>query len=139
MMGRLLALGAAAVAAVAATGAAVRAKRRSDKNASEPEMAPADQAAGSGTAAAPRDTSPHTPTTAAAPAGSHPGGDDLTSLKGVGAVSAERLGSIGVTTVAQIAAWTDEDIESVAARIKVSPERIRREDWVGQAGAALDG
>jgi predicted flap endonuclease-1-like 5' DNA nuclease len=41
-----------------------------------------------------------------------------------------------VTTVAQIATWSDADVESVAAQIKVSPERIRREDWAGQARAA---
>ena len=63
-------------------------------------------------------------------------GDRLQSLKGVGAVSADRLRATGVTTFAQIAAWDDEAIETVAARIKVSPERIRREDWVGQARTA---
>jgi predicted flap endonuclease-1-like 5' DNA nuclease len=38
-----------------------------------------------------------------------------------------------VTTFAQIAAWSDDDLERVATDIKVSAERIRREDWVGQA------
>ena len=59
----------------------------------------------------------------------------LTSLKGLGAVSEERLGEIGVTTIAQIAAWSDDDVEAIAQQIKVSAERIRREDWVGQARA----
>lgn len=62
-----------------------------------------------------------------------PGAPALTSLKGLGAVSAERLGEIGVTTIAQIAAWSDDDVEAIAQQIKVSAERIRREDWVGQA------
>jgi predicted flap endonuclease-1-like 5' DNA nuclease len=52
-------------------------------------------------------------------------------------VSVERLGAIGITTVAQVAAWSDADVDAVAARINVSPERIRREDWVGQARAAV--
>ena len=29
--------------------------------------------------------------------------------------------------------YTDEDLEAASAQIKVSVERIRREDWVGQA------
>lgn len=64
-------------------------------------------------------------------------GDTLTELTGVGAVSAGRLQEIGITTFAQIAAWSDDDMEAAAARIKVSPERIRREDWVGQARAKV--
>jgi predicted flap endonuclease-1-like 5' DNA nuclease len=46
---------------------------------------------------------------------------------------------MGVTTAAQVAAWTDEDVERAAAQIKVSAERIRREDWIGQAQAASKG
>jgi NADH-quinone oxidoreductase subunit E len=64
-------------------------------------------------------------------------GDELRSIRGVGAVSAGRLAGLGVTTLAQLAAWSDEDIEAMAARIRVPPERIRREDWVGQAKALL--
>lgn len=63
----------------------------------------------------------------------------LRSIKGVGAVSEERLRALGVTTVAQIAAWSDDDIAAMAARIHVSAERIRHEDWVGQARAATGG
>lgn len=63
-----------------------------------------------------------------------PGG--LRSIKGIGAVSEERLQALGVTTVAQIAAWSEDDVTAIAARINVSAERIRHEDWVGQARAA---
>jgi large subunit ribosomal protein L21 len=62
-------------------------------------------------------------------------GDDLQTIKGIGGVSEQRLSAIGVTTFAQIAAWSDDDLERVATDIKVSAERIRREDWVGQARA----
>ena len=60
-------------------------------------------------------------------------GDDLQTIKGIGAVSAERLRDIGVTTFAEIAEWSPEQLEQVSQEIKVSAERIRREDWVGQA------
>ena len=61
--------------------------------------------------------------------------DDLQTVKGIGDVSERRLAEQGITTFAQIAAWSDVDLEAVAGAIKVSPERMRREDWVGQARA----
>ena len=72
-------------------------------------------------------------------AGDSGSADDLTELKGIGAVSLERLAGIGVTRFAQLAAWSEEDIDTYGAQIKVSPERIRREDWVGQARAVVEG
>lgn len=59
--------------------------------------------------------------------------DELRSIRGIGSVSAERLRGIGIMTVAQIAAWRPEDIQRIADQIELSPERIEREDWVGQA------
>jgi predicted flap endonuclease-1-like 5' DNA nuclease len=35
--------------------------------------------------------------------------------------------------VDQVAAWTDEDVERIAGEIRISADRVRREDWVGQA------
>jgi large subunit ribosomal protein L21 len=60
-------------------------------------------------------------------------GNDLQAVKGIGDVSEERLAEQGVTSFAQIAAWSEDDLEAVASAIRVSAERIRREDWVGQA------
>jgi large subunit ribosomal protein L21 len=127
MIGRLMALGAAVVAAGA--GAAVWARRKAG---ADPQAA---QRPPGGSAPAPTKADAAKPSAAAAPG--RP--DDLTTIKGIGAVSSERLAEAGVTTVAQIAAWTDADIDAIAARIKVSPERIRREDWAGQARSALEG
>jgi NADH-quinone oxidoreductase subunit E len=61
----------------------------------------------------------------------------LREIKGLGSVSEERLAEIGVDSLAQVAAWSDTDIDEVAARIRVSAERIRREDWAGQARSLL--
>ncbi len=49
----------------------------------------------------------------------------------------ERLRAAGVTSVAQIAGWSDADIEAIAPSLKVTPERIRREAWVEQARAVV--
>jgi predicted flap endonuclease-1-like 5' DNA nuclease len=59
--------------------------------------------------------------------------DGLRAIRGLGSVTAERLGEMGVTSCRQVAAWTPEDVRAVAEHIRVSPERIEREDWVGQA------
>jgi predicted flap endonuclease-1-like 5' DNA nuclease len=73
---------------------------------------------------------------AAPPSGTTPvgaGGDDLTAIKGLGKVKVARLAEAGVTSYAQIAAWTDEDIAAFGLRTNTSPGQIKREDWVGQA------
>jgi len=60
------------------------------------------------------------------------GDDDLTQLGGVGAVLAEKLNQAGITSLSQIAAWTDEDIARIDEELNFKG-RIQRDDWVGQA------
>jgi len=60
-------------------------------------------------------------------------GDDLTRIKGLGPKIAGLLGEFGVTTFAQIAAWTPEDIERIDARLGRFSGRIVRDQWVEQA------
>jgi predicted flap endonuclease-1-like 5' DNA nuclease len=63
----------------------------------------------------------------------------LRSIKGIGDVAQQRLADAGVTSVDQVAAWTDADIDRVAAQMRASADRIRREDWVGQARSLQTG
>ena len=60
-------------------------------------------------------------------------GDDLTRIKGVGPKLAATLGSMGVTTLDQIAAWTDEDVARIDAQLGRFQGRIERDDWRTQA------
>ncbi|UWS78032.1 50S ribosomal protein L21 [Phaeobacter sp. G2] len=60
----------------------------------------------------------------AAPAAA--GSDDLTQLTGVGPAAAKKLVEAGLTSFAQIAALSDDDIAGIDA-VKVKPE------WVAQA------
>ncbi len=60
-------------------------------------------------------------------------GDDLTRLKGVGPRLAAQLGDLGITTFAQVAAWNEDDIDRIDARLGRFQGRIRRDDWVEQA------
>lgn len=71
----------------------------------------------------------------AAPAAAPPAGeaDDLRRIKGVGPKLVALLHSLGVTRYAQIAAWTDADIDRVDAQLGTFAGRIRRDSWVEQA------
>ena len=132
MRAKIGAMVAAAAAAASAAGATVWARRRrGEADAAHATTSKGPAGAGKTPTAEAAETAP--PTQAPTDA------DDLTSIKGLGAVSQGRLQEAGVTTLAQIAAWDDAAIEEIGQRIKVSPERIRREDWVGQARARAEG
>lgn len=59
-------------------------------------------------------------------------GDDLKQLSGVGPALEKKLHESGVTTFAQIAAWTDADIADMDEKLSFKG-RIEREGWVEQA------
>jgi small subunit ribosomal protein S2 len=60
------------------------------------------------------------------------GSDDLTQIKGLGPVISAKLAGIGVTSVSQVAAWTDQDIDKIDEQLALNG-RIQREEWVEQA------
>lgn len=71
------------------------------------------------------------PPAPAAPSDSEP--DDLRRIKGVGPKLAALLHSLGVTRYAQIAAWTDEDVAAIDAKLGTFAGRIARDSWIEQA------
>ena len=60
------------------------------------------------------------------------GGDDLKELSGVGPALEKKLHDAGVTTFAQIAGWTADDIADMDEKLSFKG-RIEREGWVEQA------
>lgn len=60
-------------------------------------------------------------------------GDDLRRIKGIGPKLVTLLNALGVTRYAQIAAWTDEDIDRIDAQLGAFAGRPRRDSWVEQA------
>ncbi len=60
------------------------------------------------------------------------GADDLKKLSGVGPVLEEKLIAAGVTSFAQIAAWTEADIAEFDEKLSFKG-RIEREGWIDQA------
>ena len=107
--GKGMAVSAAAVAAVAAPKAAPKKAEAAPAKAEKPKASKAK--------AAPKATE---------------GGDDLKELSGVGPALEKKLHEAGVTTFAQIAAWTEEDIAAMDEKLSFKG-RIEREGWVEQA------
>lgn len=76
------------------------------------------------------------PAAKAAPAAA--GADDLKQLSGVGPALEKKLHEAGVTSFAQIAAWTDADVEEFGEKLSFKG-RIEREGWIDQAKELANG
>ncbi|MGA9434718.1 MAG: 50S ribosomal protein L21 [Roseobacter sp.] len=100
------AMGAGSVSATAVAAAAPKAAKKA---------APAKKAAA--------------PKAEAAPAAAS---DDLKKLSGVGPALEKKLIEGGVTSFAQIAAWTEEDVAAMDEKLSFKG-RIQREGWIEQA------
>ncbi len=135
MRGKITALVAAVAAAAGAASAARWARGRKDDELELEVSRPATSGAPDPDSAAPSAPPPE-PT--AAPATSD-GPDDLTAIKGLGKVKAAKLVAAGVTSYAQVAAWTEDDVARMGLECNTSPGQIKREDWVGQAKALAEG
>ena len=61
----------------------------------------------------------------------------LRQIRGIGPAFERALRSLGLGTVSQIAALSADEIERIAPLIKARPDRILRDDWVGQAKRLL--
>ncbi|MEO0693739.1 MAG: 50S ribosomal protein L21, partial [Pseudomonadota bacterium] len=86
-------------------------------------------------AAAPKADAPKAEEKKAAPkkaAKADAAGDDLKQLSGVGPALEKKLHEAGVTTFAQIAAWTPEDVAAMDEKLSFKG-RIEREGWIAQA------
>lgn len=59
--------------------------------------------------------------------------DDLKEIKGIGPKYEKMLNDLGYRTFAQVAAWTEADIARMQDAMPNFDNRIRSEDWIGQA------
>jgi large subunit ribosomal protein L21 len=73
-----------------------------------------------------------------APAAATAGGDDLKQLSGVGPALEKKLHEAGVTSFAQIAAWSDADVAEMDEKLSFKG-RIEREGWIEQAKKLAEG
>lgn len=65
-------------------------------------------------------------------------GDDLTEISGVGPVIVKKLHALDVTTFAQIAAWTPEQVTEMDEKLSFKG-RIDRDNWLEQAAELAKG
>ena len=112
------AVGAGSVAAVAV--AAAETKKPAKK--AEPKAEPKTEA----------------PKKAAPKAAAKSDGDDLKQLSGVGPALEKKLHENGVTTFAQVAAWTADDVAAMDEKLSFKG-RIEREGWIEQAKKLAEG
>lgn len=59
--------------------------------------------------------------------------DDLRRIKGLGPKLVTTLHALGITRFAQIAAWTDADLDDLDTKLGAFAGRPRRDSWVEQA------
>jgi len=118
--------GAAAAAAPAAEKKAPAKKKAAPKKAEVKEEAPKAEKKPAAKKAAPKK------------AKAAEGADDLTKISGVGPVIVKKLHDLGVTTFAQIAAWTPEDIAAMDEKLNFKG-RIDRDEWLKQAAEFAKG
>jgi predicted flap endonuclease-1-like 5' DNA nuclease len=64
--------------------------------------------------------------------------DDLKRISGIGPALERKLLGAGVTTFAQIAGWSDDDVANMDDLLSFRG-RITREDWIGQARILASG
>ncbi|PEQ14472.1 hypothetical protein B2G71_02485 [Novosphingobium sp. PC22D] len=108
------------------TAAAQEEVEASERRASPPPSAPE-------SAAPPPSEPAPDPTPAPAPPAPAGSSDDLRKIKGVGPKLAALLQSIGVTSYAQIAGWSDADLDALDAQLGSFAGRPRRDNWIEQA------
>ena len=122
---------AADVANAGAKGAPTSKKAEDNaKRASAPKTAKVAKPAAAKAEAAPKAEKPKAAPKAKAKVAA--GGDDLTRISGVGPVIVKKLHALDVTSFAQIAAWTPEDVADMDEKLSFKG-RIDRDDWLKQA------
>jgi predicted flap endonuclease-1-like 5' DNA nuclease len=57
----------------------------------------------------------------------------LRRIRGIGPAFQRSLEQLGVTSVEQVASWTQAEVQTFAEKLKIRPERITKDDWIGQA------
>ena len=101
--------------------------------AAAPKKAKAEKKAAPAKAAAPKkEAAPKKAKAEKAAPAAAAGADDLKELSGVGPALEKKLHAAGVTTFAQVAAWTDADVEDFGEKLSFKG-RIEREGWIDQA------
>jgi predicted flap endonuclease-1-like 5' DNA nuclease len=63
--------------------------------------------------------------------------DDLKRIKGIGPAFERKLRTLGVNSYADVAGWTEADIERISEALAILPQRIARDGWIESARELL--
>lgn len=63
--------------------------------------------------------------------------DDLTRISGIGPVIQRKLNEQGIYSFQQISELSDDQIQKISKAIRFFPDRIQRDNWIGQAVALV--
>jgi predicted flap endonuclease-1-like 5' DNA nuclease len=63
--------------------------------------------------------------------------DDLKQIRGIGPGFERKLHALQVTRFAQIAQWSEADVQRFAGELSILPQRIVRDGWIESAQAKL--
>ncbi|WP_339335645.1 50S ribosomal protein L21 [uncultured Maricaulis sp.] len=85
--------------------------------------------------AAPKAEKAAAPKAAKAAAPKAAAADALTELTGVGPALATKLNEAGITTFAQVAAWTEADLDALSETITGLKAKAEKNDWINAAKA----
>ena len=66
------------------------------------------------------------------------GADDISLIGGIGPKILKGLNDLGITSFAQIAGWTEADVERIETELK-QKGRVAREEWIEQAKELMAG
>ncbi len=61
--------------------------------------------------------------------------DDLTKIDGIGPAYERALNALGIHTFAQLAVQSPDDLAMRLSSVRVTPARIKRDQWIEQAAA----
>ena len=97
------------------------------------DAAPKAKAAPKKAAAPKAEAKTEAPKAAPKKAAAKAGNDDLTQLDGVGPAFAKKLNEAGVTSFAQIAAWTEADLDSLNETVSGLKAKAEANNWIEAA------
>ena len=63
--------------------------------------------------------------------------DDLRAIYGIGPKFEKGLHAAGIQRYRQIADWTEDDVETIAAALNIKPARILKAGWIESARTLL--
>ncbi len=123
----------AAAGTMAGIGEVIAVAAQEEADTARARREEAEEAAGEAAAVPEAADTAAAPLAPSAPASEPAASDDLRKIKGLGPKMQKLLVAQGITSYAQIAAWSEADLDELDTRLGAFAGRPRRDKWVEQA------